>query len=112
VVDPYEKLAEQLPFEFPGFVECGYGWFSIINDLCNRIKDLGIPKGFRVAQVKQKFGQLCFYVDNSNKEIDKAIEYAERLADRTCEECGSLDDVTTNSKGWIDTLCYSCRKAE
>jgi hypothetical protein len=35
----------------------------------------------------------------------------EDISFHICEDCGTMDDVTTGGKGWISTLCTRCRKA-
>ena len=57
----------------------------------------------RVAQVKEKFGGLRFYVDNADDYVRGAIEMAEMMSLRTCEVCGNRGRKHTG--GWIRTLC-------
>lgn len=99
----------------------GDGWFNIIDCLSATIAD--IMKSHRsrnhltqqefeetvqvrVAQVKEKFGTLRFYVDNSNREVSGAIVLAELMSGRTCEYCGSPG--TPRRGGWVKTLCDAC----
>ena len=35
---------------------------------------------------------------------------AEDISFHICEDCGTMDDVTTGGQGWISTLCTHCRK--
>lgn len=101
----------------------GDGWFNIIDCLSATIADVMkahpgrrhlTPKEFneiiqvRVAQVKEKFGTLRFYVDNGNKEIYTAISLAELLSGRTCESCGASG--RPRSGGWVKTRCDGCEK--
>lgn len=58
-----------------------------------------------VAQVKEKFGELRFYVDNGNELVDSLVWFAEILSGRTCEQCGSTTDVLTYRVGWHKSLC-------
>lgn len=99
----------------------GDGWFNIIDCLSATITD--IMKNHpgrkhlrraefdetiqvRVAQVKEKFGSLRFYVDNGSKEVYAAISMAEMMSSRTCETCGSPG--TRRSGGWVKVRCDSC----
>jgi hypothetical protein len=45
----------------------------------------------RAAQVKSKWGRLCFYMTYSNDEIDDAIRETKRLCAKTCDVCGKID---------------------
>jgi len=60
------------------------------------------------TQVKEKYGTLRWYMRSSNDEIEAAIDEAEQESERTCEECGAPG--TTNTRGWLVTLCGRCRK--
>ena len=99
----------------------GDGWFNIIDCLSATIADLmkrhpgkkhltreefEETVQVRVAQVKEKFGTLRFYVDNSNKEVSAAIQLAESMSSRTCESCGSPGRPRRG--GWVKTRCDSC----
>lgn len=99
----------------------GDGWFNIIDCLSATIAD--IMKNHpgrkhltreefdenvqvRVAQVKEKFGSLRFYVDNGNSEVSAAIALAESLSGRTCEYCGAQG--TPRRGGWVKVRCDVC----
>jgi len=89
---------------------CGAGWFNIINDLSEKISKAD-PE-VQAVQVKEKFGGLRFYIGGVKKEtgdkIYDLINKAEDEAWKTCEKCGSKEDVDQTS-GWIFTLCKKCR---
>jgi len=86
--------------------ECGDGWFSLIYELSKKLSEVN-PECIAV-QVKEKFGGLRFYTDYINAEGDKAIDEAERMADNTCEFCGSTNSSVKKRGGWIKTLCDEC----
>jgi hypothetical protein len=76
-------------------------------------------KKIRVAQVKEKFGGLRFYVDNSTKEQNIKIAFAEDMSYRICEDCGTMENVMRYPLGWVRSLCnkhansaYGKNKAE
>lgn len=58
------------------------------------------------VQVKEKYGTLRFYVNQSNDTINNWISFAETMSSVTCEECGNPGTQTGTS--WIKTLCISC----
>ena len=60
-----------------------------------------------IEAVKEKFGGLRFYTNYVDDQIEGMIKYAEYLAYKTCEECGSTENVT-QTEGWIITLCEKC----
>lgn len=99
----------------------GDGWYDIIDGLSSTIRHITkyhperkklSPQefeekyGLRVVQVKEKFGGLRYYVDNSSPEIEAAIMMAESMSFRTCEFCGNRGSC--RSDAWIRTLCDEC----
>jgi len=87
-------------------IECGDGWYGIINWLCSRLKRSG---NVEAVQVKEKFGGLRFYVGEATDSQFEDINRAEDLSFFICEKCGSPFDVE-QTKGWVTTLCGKCRE--
>jgi len=60
-------------------------------------------------QVKEKYGQLCFYHHSTNlpeewrHRIDGAIDMAEMRSLSVCEECGERGEL--RGPGWLFTAC-------
>ena len=104
----------------------GDGWFEIIDAACADIQnhvdwkrrqhpemtdeEFDAQHQVIAAQVKEKFGGLRFYVDNSDDYTRGVIAMAESMSYRTCEYCGSPGKQT--GKGWIKTVCESCNKTK
>jgi len=119
-----KKLFERYPKIFPKDsdahqigIDCGDGWYSIIDDLCSKIQayvDANPSKKQVVAlDVKQKFGMLAFYFSNGNDEILQMVFAAERTSGHICELCGSTKNARLSSKkGWVKTFCDPCRLIE
>jgi len=92
--------------------ECGGGWFPILKELCLKIEALinTLPldeqQNFHVAQVKEKFGGLRFYMHGETDEMSKLIREAEEKCDSTCETC-SAPSIQLG-QGWIVNACRPC----
>jgi hypothetical protein len=93
--------------------ECGDGWYWIIDNLCDSIqgyidsnKHLNISQVV-ATQVKEKFGGLRFYYNGGDQLIEGMSWLAEHLSLKTCEECGSKDNIGMTS-GWLKTICRPC----
>ena len=56
-----------------------------------------------IVQVKEKFGGLRFYMDGGTEAHRIGVGFAEAMASRTCEVCGSPGERTDD--GWVKTLC-------
>jgi len=89
--------------------ECSDGWNDLLWRLCEDIEKLGPGEDFRVEQVKEKFGGLRFYTSGTNTEVFNRITEAENESYKTCEFCGSKEDVTSTGS-WVTTRCKSCRE--
>jgi hypothetical protein len=87
---------------------CMNGWLQIIDDLSRKITEL--DPDVQASQVKEKFGGLRFYIDGGSDEVYKLIEEAEEESYKTCEKCGTKENVSRTKTGWIITLCDKCRK--
>lgn len=95
-------------------LECGDGWYDLIDHLCanlqwNTDKNNRLDNGFQrypqvvASQVKEKFGELCFYTESSTDVQDAVIHFAEQLSSSMCEVCGKPGKA--RGKGWIKTRC-------
>lgn len=104
------SIADELPWYdgVPGVVECGEGWHELIRRLHDRV--VGIDPGYKVTQVKEKFGGLAFYVflsegldDLLRERVYHVMSEAEEESFRTCEVCGKPGQL--NNGPWYRTLC-------
>lgn len=97
------------------YPECAAGWYQLILELDDKISN--IEPGYKVDQVKEKFGGLRFYYnwmsvkDDNRERVDKFIDAAETKAHTTCEVCGVSDSaVITIGPYWVNTLCTEHRE--
>jgi ssDNA-binding Zn-finger/Zn-ribbon topoisomerase 1 len=90
------------------------GWFPIVERLCEFI--INNEPNVKIKQIKEKFGELRFYTDGNSYDLGELIESAMEESLKTCEKCGSIENVETKTKDsehyWIRTLCSECRKIE
>ncbi len=123
--DIFQKSGD---FEF----SIGDGWYSIVNTLlglmshnvesARRRLNYAQTKGEdtskeeklleealfnlpTIAQVKEKYGGLRFYIDNGSADVHAYIEFAECISNHTCEVCGSPGEPRND--GWVKVLCDS-----
>src|SRR3990167_5443692 len=79
----------------------GDGWLKLVQKCIEELIASGWNK--EILQIKEKFGGLRFYANGAD---DAIISRYEQLSYTICEECGSTDNVTTESSPrWIRTLC-------
>ena len=110
-------------------IECNDGWYDLIYCLCHSIQRHcqventryipetdkyefvveGDPEYVQVvaAQVKEKLGELRFYVDGGDATTEGMIQMAEAMSGRICELCGN-PAKTSRGSGWLHTTCDAC----
>ena len=113
-------------------IECGDGWYDILNALCFQIQNyidwnnsqrqrllennphnMKIPDEIPqvvVSQVKEKFGSLRFYYDGGDDRILGMISMADSMSAVTCEICG--DRGRMRGRSWLYTACDKHTKEE
>lgn len=87
----------------------GEGWHPIVESLIEDLFKLGWNG--QLAQIKEKFGGLRFYINGGSEEIFDRINKAEDESFKTCERCGLPGKGGYWGYGyWITTLCEECGK--
>lgn len=98
------------PWELFG-VECGEGWFPLIEPILQYIQSYNKDKAEEyqivVYQIKEKWGILQLEIGNYPDELAKMIEAAEKASTTTCEKCGAPGSLR-DCRGWYHTLCDKC----
>ena len=112
-------------------IQCNDGWYDLLDTLCHTMQRWcdgentryiietdkyefvveGDPEYVQVvaSQVKEKLGELRFYVDGGDATTQGIIQMAENMSSRICELCGS-PAKTNRDSGWMHTTCESCNK--
>lgn len=96
-----------------GGFETSEGWDDLLTRLSAKVDSYlkkNPIKDFMVHQVKSKFATLCYYTSHYNEGIRKLVKEAEKEACETCENCGSKENVTLTTEGWMTRLCEKCHK--
>lgn len=104
-----DKSDIMLPIYF-GF-ECDDGWFNLLDTLMGQIKHYCEWKKIepiRITQIKEKFGTLCFYYENGDTYINGMVSMTTQMSSKTCEVCGTMNNVGRTSGGWVKYMCQDC----
>ncbi|CRM50561.1 hypothetical protein [Pseudomonas sp. 58 R 12] len=88
-------------------LDCGEGWFEIVETLCAILSDMNLRRVDTKAHLlcaKEKFGALQVLVSRRDPEAHEWIRYAELESTRTCEICGGKGTLVYRD-GWQRTRC-------
>jgi len=86
--------------------ECDDGWFELLYDLSREITEHCAASGDPVplaVQVKEKFGTLRFYADNTSETVDDIIEKYQEKSGGICEVTGAPGKLC-HRRGRLKTL--------
>lgn len=78
----------------------GDGWGHLVERLYSLCEQHGVD----VWQVKEKYGELRFYVGSAPNVVHDAIEKAEDASTKICDVCGE-SGRQISKHGWIVTRC-------
>jgi hypothetical protein len=67
-----------------------------------------LTRGQIIHDIKDKYAGLRIY-GSTGEEIYAVIEKVTEECDKTCEKCGSQEEVEVVGKGWIYNLCKKCQ---
>ena len=90
-------------------VDVDEGWYQIVIH-CDA--DLSaIDPNYKIVQIKQKFGRLCYYFKTSNPDdfelfakMSSIVLKYEAIAAVTCEATGKSGVLMKSKSGWYRTL--------
>jgi hypothetical protein len=94
--------------------ECDDGWFEIIWELSEKLENeiLKLPEHertyYKAQKVKEKFGELRFYITETNDAIYQLIKEAENKSSHICETCGKGGII--RGRKWVHVSCDECLK--
>jgi hypothetical protein len=83
------------------YLGVGEGWLPLIKEMIDELLAAGWDR--KLAQSKEKFGGLRFYIPSANDELHTIISKYERKSYDVCEKCGKEGQLRKG--GWIKTLC-------
>lgn len=98
-------------------VECGPGWFDIVEDFLEKNKDLFMIWDVKIALIKEKFGYMRihldaphgFYESEAGETCRRTMRDAIILSHKTCEVCGKSGKIG-HIAGWLQCLCKKCKE--
>lgn len=103
IVDAFNDKVDVL------FDEAPVGWSPLILMIAEEIQPIIDREhlDYHIFQIKEKFGQLRWYDNGGNKEIQHIIDSYTAASEHICIICGKPDCFITNT-GWIEPICEEC----
>lgn len=96
-------------------LECGKGWYTLLNKLFEEIDYIDKLKCTRITQIKEKFGTLRVYytyIEKPNDIVERlvhnSISIAEYNSKRICETCGKIGTLKQND--YHRVTCEVCEE--
>lgn len=115
----YDKSADMRTSCMGFGFECGDGWYELLRELSEKLYPLVLeankqPEGEydfypKASQVKEKFGELRYYMDCATDEMYDLINEYEDKSGKVCEVCGNPGDIDFTEK-WYSARCPEHRK--
>ncbi len=102
-----EAIQDRVAKGDPCWSELPQGWHDLVTRLDKELRE--VDPDYEIAQCKEKFGGLRYYVDFSDqcrdlKEADDVISKYENLSEKTCDVCGE-PGKNRSKNGWLATRC-------
>ncbi|ETB35484.1 hypothetical protein N602_26770 [Mycobacterium avium subsp. hominissuis 10-5606] len=109
-----EAILRRIPDGWGRWLSVDAGWYPLVIVIDKQLARL--DANYRVHQIKEKFGTLCYYCwlsnDDASSDLFDAMyaitDDAERASAITCERCGEPGILHQSRRGRVKTLCASC----
>lgn len=115
--DMTDSVPEDYDYSYTVLDMMPEGWKNAFGtQLCEDIKNVLLKADYlddyRIAEIKEKYGQLRWYdygvPEEISDELQDVIDYYTELSEETCVLCGKR--ATHYTKGWIMPVCVNCGK--
>lgn len=111
------KVPEDYDYSYTELDAMPAGWREAFGiELCEEIKIClskmkpDVAEKYMITQIKEKYGQLCWYTNFTTEDLEKVMRKYEDLSKRICIVCGKPAEFIT--LGWISPYCGDCIKNE
>lgn len=108
-----DNILEDYDFEYTLLDSMPDGWrIAFGEELCEKINselnklNYRVKDSYRILQIKEKFGALCWYTNWTTESIENILSEYEERSKKTCCLCGA--PATKISVGWISPYCDEC----
>lgn len=87
------------------------GWrkafgMQLCQELSEALQEADFLEQYRILQIKEKYGALCWYDNGAPEAAQKILAKYEALSMKTCIRCGK--PATKYTTGWVAPYCDDC----
>ena len=89
------------------------GWTDLALELCDKLKQIieeDHITDYVIHQVKEKWGELCWYYEGGNERIRQVTMEYESKSRNVCIRCGKTPTKYFTRGGWLTYICEDCAK--
>ena len=106
-----DEIVSDYDYSWTEFDNIPEGWayafgMNLVKEIHAELVKHNLVEKFRIHQIKEKYGSLCFYTNFTTPEIDKIVSRYQKMRAVTCIQCGKPAKFVTT--GWILPYCEDC----
>ena len=106
-----DEVASDYDYSYTVLDAMPEGWrkafgMQLCQELSQALQEAGFLEQYRILQIKEKYGWLCWYDNGAPEAAQKVLAKYEVLSGQTCIKCGK--PATKHTTGWITPYCDNC----
>jgi len=115
----FAHIVARIPKGWGKWVDVGKGWYSLVLETDRKLAE--IEPNYEIHQIKEKFGELRYYISHEcnyicggidnwrDCKLKQIIDDATKKSITICEVCGEKAEPCSTSDHWYATLCENHR---
>ena len=109
-----DTVREDYDYSYTELDEMPKGWRKAFgNMMMEELREVLVEEnfldGFRILEIKEKWGELRLYTNYHNDKIERIIKKYTTLSRNICIHCGKPDTHMTYG-GWYSPVCEECHE--
>ena len=109
------KVSEDFDYTYNEMSFMPDGWarafgFEMLCELERALREEGILDDYRIMDIKEKYGTLCWYDSGTTQRVDDIINKYCNMSMDVCIYCGAKSYYET--PGWISYICKKCARKQ
>lgn len=108
-----DRIPENFDYRYNEMYSMPYGWakefgYEMLCEIYQALVDANYLEKYRIMDIKEKYGTLCWYDSGAPKQVFEIIEHYIGKSAHVCQSCGK--PATYMTQGWIGYFCRKCGK--